>query len=199
MIEKVLFIHGKKHRHVRIKCATCKKVFWQRKSRYLRNKHSFCSRECHINFSKVRTTQSCRICKETQPIENFGWNKKDISKKTICKTCAKKESRKYYYANIDTQRAQALIRAKRNRYNLRNKFNHYLTDKKCIKCGIADPVVLEFHHHHNDKAYNIASMIIRGFGWERILAEIKKCDILCANCHRKQTALDYNWSKSRGS
>ena len=56
----------------------------------------------------------------------------------------------------------------------------------CVDCGESDPVVLEFDHLR-DKAFDIgASLPYRS--WESILDEIAKCDVVCANCHRRRTA-----------
>ena len=57
---------------------------------------------------------------------------------------------------------------------------------KCIKCGYNKyPEVLEFHHRNPlKKDFNISK---KGHcrSWERVNEEIKKCDLLCANCHRE--------------
>jgi hypothetical protein len=34
--------------------------------------------------------------------------------------------------------------------------------------------------------------------WRRVLVEIEKCDVRCANCHRKRTAQQFGWRKGRG-
>lgn len=57
--------------------------------------------------------------------------------------------------------------------------NRYKRMKKCKDCGINNPIVLEFHHLH-DKIMNVSS---HSLGRTRLHAEIKKCIILCANCH----------------
>lgn len=31
------------------------------------------------------------------------------------------------------------------------------------------------------------------FSWDEILDEIKKCEVVCANCHRIRTAKQFNW------
>ena len=54
----------------------------------------------------------------------------------------------------------------------------------CIKCGEKDPACLDFHHRDpTTKEGHIGEF--RKFGMKRLLAEIEKCDVLCANCHRK--------------
>lgn len=55
----------------------------------------------------------------------------------------------------------------------------------CIRCGEKHPACLDFHHRNGklNKLGNIGQ--IRRYSFPRILAEIEKCDVLCANCHRK--------------
>jgi len=57
---------------------------------------------------------------------------------------------------------------------------------KCVKCGYNKyPEVLEFHHGDTlKKDFNVSS---KGHcrSWARVSEEIKKCILLCANCHRE--------------
>lgn len=56
---------------------------------------------------------------------------------------------------------------------------------KCVRCGFDHPAALEFHHldkRNGDKKLLI-SYLIKKFSRERLLEEIKKCEIICANCH----------------
>ena len=63
-------------------------------------------------------------------------------------------------------------------------------------CGANDPRVLEFDHRDpNTKLDHVTSLARRGAAWARIEAEIAKCDIRCANCHRRRTAAQFNWPK----
>ena len=55
----------------------------------------------------------------------------------------------------------------------------------CIRCGEKYPACLDFHHR-NGKADKLGHIgLIRRFGLDRLRAELAKCDVLCANCHRK--------------
>jgi hypothetical protein len=57
---------------------------------------------------------------------------------------------------------------------------------QCKHCPENHPSCLVFHHRNPDeKTVTIASMAKKGWGKERILVEIAKCDILCSNCHLK--------------
>ena len=73
----------------------------------------------------------------------------------------------------------------------------YLSDKACAHCGITDPRVLEFDHvDPNIKSVSIARAIADVWSWDKILQEIKKCQILCANCHKIKTSAEQFWYKA---
>ena len=64
---------------------------------------------------------------------------------------------------------------------------NYLSEHRCCDCGETDPVVLEFDHL-TDKSFGIAGGL-RYRNWASVLAEIEKCEVVCANCHRRRTAI----------
>lgn len=54
----------------------------------------------------------------------------------------------------------------------------------CVVCGEHDPIVLDFHHRDPaEKSENVKSMSDRTEA--KVRAEIAKCVVLCANCHRR--------------
>ena len=60
-------------------------------------------------------------------------------------------------------------------------------NKPCMDCGISYPYyVMDFDHRNPaEKSGNLARMGASPF--EEIIAEIAKCDLVCANCHRERT------------
>lgn len=59
-----------------------------------------------------------------------------------------------------------------------------LARSSCVDCGNNDSRVLEFDHVRGEKKGNIANLKNAAYGMKRLLDEIAKCDIRCANCHR---------------
>ena len=133
----------------------------------------------------------CPKCKIPKPRDKFYKNK--TTKDGLygyCKVCHinltkkwKKENKKLY------------LSIRKKRYHKRIKFfSDYKKDLglKCRKCRENNPACLVFHHRNpSRKSFNIGCSIAR-YSIKRIIKEIAKCDVLCANCHAK---LHYNLKK----
>jgi len=74
-------------------------------------------------------------------------------------------------------------------FNYEKKVNFLLNAKaqlKCKDCPVDNPIILNFHHRdREEKKFNVSSMCATR-SWKSILEEIKKCDVLCYNCHHLQ-------------
>ena len=69
-----------------------------------------------------------------------------------------------------------------------NYLREFLSKHPCTMCGVTDIEVLEFDHlDPKEKEYNISHLTGATYSLEKIQKEIKKCQVLCANCHRKKT------------
>lgn len=99
-----------------------------------------------------------------------------------CKDCVA------VYDKVRYPKDKPKIRANTKRYIQRNRqyLRQIKTDSICVDCGENDPVVLEFDHLNN-KIGNIADVVGRAWGIEKIRKEMAKCEIVCANCHRRRT------------
>jgi hypothetical protein len=70
----------------------------------------------------------------------------------------------------------------------------YLRTRPCVDCGQPDPVVLEFDHRGAKRA-EISTLVRRGVRQAVLEAEITRCDVVCANCHRRRTARRGRWRR----
>lgn len=63
----------------------------------------------------------------------------------------------------------------------------YLETHPCVDCGETNPIVMEFDHVTSDKQEDISRMVYSGRSLASIQAEVAKCEVRCANCHRIAT------------
>ena len=91
----------------------------------------------------------------------------------------KRYHKKWYQKNKKKQiENQAELRKERRAW-----IRDYKASKGCSRCGYNDnPVALDLHHDKGDKEDKISTMC-HLYGLERIKKEIKKCVVVCRNCH----------------
>lgn len=71
-------------------------------------------------------------------------------------------------------------------HDLHQSVRDYKENNPCKDCEQYYPYyVMDFDHVKGDKLRNLASMTT--YSWEKVLAEIEKCDLVCSNCHRVRT------------
>lgn len=130
----------------------------------------------------------CYTCRTDKPEESFNRNRsRRDGLNSICKECSGERSRRYYKENRDkhkkvTARARDAVKEV-NRVNILELLSH----SECADCGETDVVVLEFDHVEGKKRENISRMVSNGTSWKAIQEEICKCEVVCANCHRRRT------------
>jgi hypothetical protein len=84
----------------------------------------------------------------------------------------------------------------RTRYRERRTFAVAYLGGKCLKCGSIDD--LQFDHIDRTTKYrNLPEM---GFySQKRFMEELGKCQLLCGDCHRAKTFVDFGQVSARGS
>jgi hypothetical protein len=128
----------------------------------------------------------CGRCGELKSVEEFAWRRKAKGQRhNYCRPCHAAYHREHYLANRARYIAQAAATKASLRVERTRLLIEYFAEHPCVDCGEADPLVLEFDHLR-DKSFEIAAGII-DHSWARILAEIEKCEVVCANCHRRRT------------
>lgn len=139
-------------------------------------------------------TRRCYDCGLVKPVAEFAFhNKAKGTRQGRCRVCHAKYRRAHYLRNRDTYVRQEVGRINRYRIENRPLIREYLRSHPCVDCGEADIVVLDFDHR-DPAAKKFSVMILAAHkSWTRVVAEIKKCDIRCSNCHRRRTALQFDW------
>lgn len=105
---------------------------------------------------------------------------------------AKTYAKKHYENNKADYKARARKFTKKNRKVLRDWVWEYFSTHHCVDCKENNPIVLQFDHLR-DKKYNVGNMLNHGLSLETLKAEVAKCEVRCANCHMKKTALERGW------
>lgn len=129
----------------------------------------------------------CSKCGVTKPAEEFAFRYRSTGERQwACRNCNAAYKRAWYGRNRVRHMAKVALNHVRTADANRLKLWEYLVGHSCVDCGETDPVVLEFDHLR-DKQKNISEMVSGGTSWKSILAEIEKCEVRCANCHRRRT------------
>lgn len=141
----------------------------------------------------------CNKCNQEKDDECFAWKVKEKgTRNSFCKECRNLYTKDHYKRNKSQYLKRVRKYDKKRRKEILEKFLLYLSDKSCKVCGESDIRVLEFDHRNRkekrDAVYTLVSM---GCSWETIMTEIEKCDILCANCHKKRTNIQFNSCRQR--
>ena len=129
----------------------------------------------------------CYRCGEVKPARDFAWRRKAKRQRdSFCRPCRSAYKREHYEAHRQRYIDQAAVSKRKIRLARTRYLIEFFKTHPCADCGEADPVVLEFDHLR-DKKFTIGSYLARTT-WKRILEEIEKCEVVCANCHRRRTA-----------
>lgn len=134
--------------------------------------------------------KNCTVCGARKKLDDFTVRSKNRDGHTSrCRACVNTANKRRYDARTHYARERLRFFNRKLRDDKAARVFHYLTEHPCVDCGESDPVVLEFDHRDGEiKRLAIAQMIERRYSWESIMAEIAKCDVRCANCHRRRTS-----------
>ena len=131
-------------------------------------------------------TKRCCTCHELRPLTDF--NVRSTAADGLqarCRDC----SRKWYVANRDAHRANVRLRSTAVKKEYERRIGEHLLAHPCVDCGESDVRVLDFDHlDPSTKRSDIAKMVNAGGRWSDIELEMAKCEVRCANCHRRVTS-----------
>lgn len=146
-------------------CNICSKEFHTTK-KYRKT----CGKECgklwraRTKRQIVDNSLECTKCNKTKPVSEFYKNNNSPGYRYYCKQC---DNALIYERQVERKK----------------KFVEY-KGGKCIRCGYNRYIgALDFHHRDpNEKEFEINT----NYTLERMMIELDKCDLICANCHREE-------------
>lgn len=135
--------------------------------------------------------KKCPKCSQKKSLDGFYQRKKHRTGEYYekCKECMKTRGRTYYHQNRERQYALALKRKERYRAE-RKKWLEIIKNKPCEDCGKMYPSwIMDFDHRDGEiKIRSISWMAFHDTSnFEKIKDEMRKCDLVCSNCHRQRT------------
>lgn len=107
--------------------------------------------------------------------------------------------KKIYYKNNpknkmpNEERLKKRVKEGMIKYHKRKKWAIKYLGGKCIECNSTKE--LNFDHINPDtKSYTITSML--SYSNEKIMKELKKCQLLCLDCHKNKNRVEGSYSKN---
>lgn len=122
----------------------------------------------------------CTHCDRELPVDCFS-HKTPTRLNSWCKDCQKQRSKEWYQNN----KARHIENIVRNTADFSSTVMEWKKQQQCFLCNENYTACLEFHHLESETKEAIISNLMRCNSWTRLVDELNKCIILCANCHRK--------------
>ena len=129
--------------------------------------------------------KECRKCGEEKPLEEFYKSKRAADGlQSYCKVCNRGANSSWASRNPE----KAAESKRKTQQAILRFIREDKESKGCASCGIKDWRVLDYDHiDPSTKEFTIGRAPGGGVSRPRLVAEIAKCQVLCANCHRIKT------------
>lgn len=120
----------------------------------------------------------CARCSVTKSVEDFPKvGSSSTGYGSWCSECKKKYNKDYD--------PEVFKKWRRDRMQW---FRAIKAGQSCVDCGqMFEPSCMDYDHIGEDKVENVARMVAHNYSKERILEEIKKCELVCVLCHNRRT------------
>jgi len=141
----------------------------------------------------------CTKCKKEKNLDEFNYKNKLLNlHHSECKQCTRLFVKNHYNNNKEYYLKKTRIRNLKLRKKATDHIIQHLQNNPCLDCGETDIVVLDFDHNRDKftKIKAVSSLVRASRPLSEIKEEIKKCEVRCANCHRRKTAKEFNWLKN---
>jgi hypothetical protein len=133
-------------------------------------------------------SKRCPKCGKSEPAIVFTKNasRKD-GKSSYCVECQRAYTRDHYRGNV----GYYVVKAKQHKAEYIKELTRIIDhakDKPCVDCGRRFPsCAMDLDHVRGKKIMAVALMRVHCWSLDKVLAEISKCEVRCAVCHRIRT------------
>ncbi len=134
----------------------------------------------------------CPRCDVELPLSAY--NRNGEGHQHWCRECF----RTYFSTRGDLHREQVRRGIAKRRAAAHAHVLEDLRDHPCVDCGEDELLVLEFDHHRGEKTRDISRLVAEAAGLPRLRRELERCEVVCANCHRRRTATRGGWFRVTG-
>jgi len=117
-------------------------------------------------------TKKCTKCTNEKKLKEFHFKKSENRYSSWCKEC--------------------LYTLQKLRWKDRKRQAVELFGGKCSKCGYNKNLAALCFHHRDPEIKEFTWLKLRLKSWESVVDELKKCDLLCSNCHNEIHSPDQN-------
>ena len=127
------------------------------------------------------------MCRKKKPESEFAI-KRGTVRNTECKACKREYNKGWYKKNKD-KHIQAVGRNNKRYFMEKYDWVNELKKNPCTDCRSRfHPCAMDFDHLDPKAKTACISVLLRNRASRKlILAEIAKCELVCANCHRLRT------------
>lgn len=127
-----------------------------------------------MNYDKIKI---CKKCK-TNPT---------TGRSSYCQACRKTYDKDYFKGHV----AEKSAAASQTKRQILDWYYGLKDNKLCLGCGGGPFRFYQMDYDHiptrGKKFKEVSAMVRLGYSKEKIMAEIAKCQLICANCHRART------------
>lgn len=174
-------------------------------------------KKCNTNFpssmkidGKLKILSSRKYCLDCSPYKEHNTRKLEISLEIpdykICPQCKENKSKRKYHSRTDRKGLAYYCKKCANSNAWKKQYKQGLIrklkliklfDSKCQKCDYNKNIASLAFHHTRDKKFTLDVRNIANRNLDSIKEEVKKCILLCHNCHMEThyPHLDMKYSK----
>jgi hypothetical protein len=96
----------------------------------------------------------------------------------------KQKQKTYQNTYYEKNKATVIAATKESVKKYKEQWREYKATLACVKCGQNHPATFDFHHIDSSTKEDSVNRLVKYRAFKRAMEEVKKCIVLCANCHR---------------